>query len=324
MVLKYAISLIGQGRKREAQAILMKLIRSDPHEVKAWFWYVETLDSLEDRIRSLQACLNANPEDRDVSQALDLLRSQKPVSLAVPEAPQALSPRPKASREFGAPTFAADGRTVYVESPFNYEPGKESDTDQESSASFPNIDIPANRKVLTFLRANSISSRIAPYEDILGYNSSPSLVDAVGYFNIQAANLPENAKYLLYYCPALVHPETGIIFAFVKGRERYYRLPEKTIDELSSRELVADDDLDHPQLGSDWVSGLMVKDRFIDKLFVYYGDLSKRNAPFPLKLKEDLHLAKFDLKRRVFGLVNRMALFGFFAFIICLEVLLPI
>ena len=55
--LEHAKSLIDQGKIVDAQSILTPLIYSNPHDIPAWFLYVETLDSTVKRLRVLEICL---------------------------------------------------------------------------------------------------------------------------------------------------------------------------------------------------------------------------------------------------------------------------
>ena len=40
--LNQAIQLIRQGQKFEAQRILQEIIKTEPKNIPAWFWYVDT------------------------------------------------------------------------------------------------------------------------------------------------------------------------------------------------------------------------------------------------------------------------------------------
>lgn len=85
--LEQAIQLIRQGNKAEAQRLLQGVLRSDPRNIQAWFWYVETCSTAEQRIQTLQACLKMNPSSQRVMQALQLLQQQKPPTPAVQPQP---------------------------------------------------------------------------------------------------------------------------------------------------------------------------------------------------------------------------------------------
>ena len=72
-----AIQLIRQGRKEEARQALEPLLRAEPGNITAWFWYVETCSTPEKRIQVLEVCLKMNPGNSKVMQALQTLRNQR-------------------------------------------------------------------------------------------------------------------------------------------------------------------------------------------------------------------------------------------------------
>lgn len=76
--LNSAIQLIREGRKTGAQAILQGLIKADPRNIQAWFWYVETCATNQKRIQALEACLKFNPGNAQATQALQKFRAQQP------------------------------------------------------------------------------------------------------------------------------------------------------------------------------------------------------------------------------------------------------
>lgn len=85
--LNNAIQLIREGRREEARKILELILRSEPGNIQAWFWCVETYSSLEKRIQVLELCLEINPGNAQVMQALQKLRSQRPAQNAVTPPP---------------------------------------------------------------------------------------------------------------------------------------------------------------------------------------------------------------------------------------------
>ena len=78
--LNHAVQLIRQGQNAEAQQILQTIIKADPKNVQAWFWYVETCTTTEKRIQTLEMCLKMNPANVQVTQALQMFRAQQPMS----------------------------------------------------------------------------------------------------------------------------------------------------------------------------------------------------------------------------------------------------
>ena len=92
--LNTAIQLIRQGRKTEAQPLLQTLIKADPKNIQAWFWYVEACSTTAQRIQALEMCLKINPGNRQVIQALQQFRSQlseasMPPAATIPQTPPA-------------------------------------------------------------------------------------------------------------------------------------------------------------------------------------------------------------------------------------------
>ena len=86
-----AIQLIRQGQKWEAQRILQELIKTEPQNIPAWFWYVETCTTTERRIQVLETCLKMNPGNSQVEQALQKIRGSQP-PMPTPEPPKAAPP----------------------------------------------------------------------------------------------------------------------------------------------------------------------------------------------------------------------------------------
>ena len=78
--LKTAIDLIRSGQQRSAQEILQALLKEDVHNIPAWFWYVETCTTVDQRIQILEACSICNPDDPQVRSVLGTLRNQQPRS----------------------------------------------------------------------------------------------------------------------------------------------------------------------------------------------------------------------------------------------------
>lgn len=90
--LENAIQLIRQGRRTEAQLALQSLIKSDPKNIPAWFWYVETCSTTEKRIQTLEMCLKMNPGNAQVEQALQKFRATLPATPVQPEPPKPAPP----------------------------------------------------------------------------------------------------------------------------------------------------------------------------------------------------------------------------------------
>jgi hypothetical protein len=96
--LKTAIELIRAGQKAEAQKILQPIINADAHNIPAWFWYVESCSTGEQRLRILEKCAGYNPDHPQVKAALEILRRQAPTPPAKqnpPAAAEMAQPSPK-------------------------------------------------------------------------------------------------------------------------------------------------------------------------------------------------------------------------------------
>jgi len=101
--LNNAIQLIRQGQKEEARQILESLLTTEPGNIQAWFWYVETCPTQEKRIQALEICLKVNPGNSQVMQALQSLRNQRPPQTSLTP-PPAQSPKPAVSQPMPTPT----------------------------------------------------------------------------------------------------------------------------------------------------------------------------------------------------------------------------
>lgn len=104
--LQDAIALVRQGNKAEAQKILEVILRANPKDVPAWFWYAETCDPLEKRIKVLETCLRANPGHSQAIQALDRLRAKanEAAQASVAATPAPVQPAPAPEPEPPAPS----------------------------------------------------------------------------------------------------------------------------------------------------------------------------------------------------------------------------
>lgn len=96
-----AIQLIRQGQKFEAQRILQELIKTEPNNIPAWFWYVETITTTERRIQVMETCLKMNPGNPQVAQALQQLRGiqRSASSFSSPAPAQPEPPKPQQNND---------------------------------------------------------------------------------------------------------------------------------------------------------------------------------------------------------------------------------
>jgi hypothetical protein len=124
-----AIQLIRQGRKDEARQILETLIRAEPGNIQAWFWYVDTCATVEKRIQVLEVCLKMNPGIAQVTQALQILRDQRPARTSFTP-PPAQSPKPAISQppQSSSPYSATCDDEPERPVPSAYSPGYFDDT----------------------------------------------------------------------------------------------------------------------------------------------------------------------------------------------------
>ena len=304
--IKQAISLINQGRKKEAQPLLTEIIRAHPQEIPAWFWYVETLDSPEKRIQVLETCLRQNPGNLQVSKALELLRARHSVD-------QPASPVTSNAEKLAY--FAEEGETSLSTShSYNYEPSPgltfaaQESVSEEQGDDMPNILIPENEKVIAYFKSvNVYHAMIVPFSyDKVNDNHVHS--DFSGILMDQAANLPQNCKYVVYGFPVLVSPKSGLIFGFAMGMSVSYRLPDNLVDEYraylekksahvrkikpqkkSGGEIVSNHSA--LPLERNWTDGVSFTGIMLRKLYDYYGRGKDHNMILPLNVEEDLKKA---------------------------------
>jgi hypothetical protein len=110
--LNEAIQFINRGRKQEARPILETIIRTEPGNIAAWFWYVETCATIEQRIQVLEVCLKRNPGNPQVVQALQTLKGQRdPKPEFVPPPKPVEKPQPAVTSYPAASIY--DNRSSY-------------------------------------------------------------------------------------------------------------------------------------------------------------------------------------------------------------------
>lgn len=264
MDIKQAIALVKQGRKVEAQDILADLIHANPHDITAWFWYVETLDSIEERVKVLNSCLQDNPGNPQVVKALDMLKAKLPQPSKAPE-PYSHG------NDFEAMPYETE----------------------QPKTSLPNIEIPENMALLRYLKDRQNGEPlISPYVNIITPNSPPGVVDYVGAFERGTKRFPQNSKYLVYGSPVLLHPRTNIICAVVVPMSGcYYRLPQKNIQEMLSKKIIEDWQISET-LGKEWTR--LYSERVIHKLYAFYGNTSGRAGALQIDYKEDFPKPPFN------------------------------
>lgn len=72
------ITLIKNGNTAEARQILQSILKSDLHNLKGWYWYVETFDTPEQRVQALRLCLKYNPDNQKVKNAIQIIEKNYP------------------------------------------------------------------------------------------------------------------------------------------------------------------------------------------------------------------------------------------------------
>jgi|GEM_PF-2453492 len=323
--IQQAIYLIKQGRKREAQLILEAQIRSDPHDIKSWFWYVETLDSIEKRIQLLEVCLKQNPNNPQALQALEMLRDKQSPLESSPIYSSRVEPYTSHERVFEHAARQSDlshGEEVAApQALYENHGGKDPIHKQESS--LPTIDIPENQNVIAYIKtSNSFFEPIVPYSyDKVNHNRTHS--DFTDFIISSASGLPQNCKYVVYGCAALVHPDSGIIFGFAIGMSAYYRLPTRTAKEVEAhfdkifsrvqKKKNAKRTDENPSdgnfllLGSNWSKyTLHLSPSLLRKCYDYYGKRLDDDGVIQLNVEEDLR--KIELPTFFDNLIDRVTL----------------
>lgn len=275
--LEHAKSLIDQGKIVDAQSILTPLIYSNPHDIPAWFLYVETLDSTVKRLRVLEICLRQNRGDPEVTEAVDVLHKRL---------------NKLSHAKFVKAVTAVDGWKV---------PFFDLDAIERSKGRLPDIHLPVNEDVLSHLKNSSPHREAIVHFDhaLLNNTQEPAISDSIQYFLLQAEKLPQPCEYIIYGCPAVVHPESGIIFGFQKGPEIFYRLPPATVETISKHYEVVFDEAAGIKPGSSdvnsefrtfdkyWINhGSYLTPSLIQKCYDFNG--SVHNKSIDLNIKEDL------------------------------------
>lgn len=296
-----AIFLIKQGKKREAQSILTELIRSNPQEITAWFWYIETLDSLEKRIQLLEACLKQNPGNSQTIKALEMLRAKQSSEHLVISA----STNPKNPPPFSESKETSISKNVPYSEKFPTNTTYYVDEENQNKENYiPNILIQENEKVIAHLKSvNVFHAMIEPFSyDKVNDNRVHS--DYSGALIDKASDLPAESKYVVYGFPALIHPKTGVIFGYAMGMGISYRLPETIAEELQAHR---EKELSHvkqkkmkknssdksqvsyspPPMESNWVDGFWVTKNLLRKCYDYYGREQYKSRVIHLNVDED-------------------------------------
>jgi len=167
------------------------------------------------------------------------------------------------------------------------------ESDRYQEIAIPNIHIPANEKVLSYLKD------IHPYAEIIlpfsenKVNQDITSSGLIGHFS-SMSNLPKNSKYVIYGSEALVHPKTGIIFGYITGVSVVYRLPDNLLKEVREGDIVnfrvvKDGGINNTEnLENNWVSSPSITGQLVYKCFEYYSQASPEPAAIHLDFDLDL------------------------------------
>lgn len=162
----------------------------------------------------------------------------------------------------------------------------------ESDSTIPNIHVPENEKVLSYLK------EMHPFKEIIVPFSAKKVsqdmtpADFIGRF-ASMSSLPENSKYVIYGSEALVHPDTGIIFGFITGTSVIYRLPDNILKEaqesnITNFRVMKEHGMNMENLESTWVSSPSITEPLVHKCFEYYGQVSPEPEVAHLNFDMDL------------------------------------
>jgi hypothetical protein len=75
--LQSAIKLVKSGDKQSARQLLLEILKSDPHNEKAWLWLSACVDTIEQRKYCLEKVLAINPNNVEVHNALHSLQNRQ-------------------------------------------------------------------------------------------------------------------------------------------------------------------------------------------------------------------------------------------------------
>jgi hypothetical protein len=114
--------------------------------------------------------------------------------------------------------------------------------------------------------------------------SHPDVVERI--WDQIASALPKDCRCLVYGIPALVHPKSGIIFAFTGGTVYYLRVPSTLVNEILQSGVRtyaqrAEGDIDTQRdLGSDWIFGTWSSKEieWCNMLFTQLNEISKTDS----------------------------------------------
>jgi len=75
-----AIQLSKTGRSLDARKLLRPLLEVEPENEKAWLWYANSFDTVEEKIKALKNCLIYCPNSKMANDGIRLLMTKLPTS----------------------------------------------------------------------------------------------------------------------------------------------------------------------------------------------------------------------------------------------------
>ncbi|MDD2921970.1 MAG: hypothetical protein PHQ36_06755 [Anaerolineales bacterium] len=121
-ILAAAIRLIKAGKKEAARSVLEPFLLQNPNHIQAWMWEAELFPNDRDKIRVLESCLKQNPDNPQVTQALNFLKSRtkqpagKSAATPVPTSP--FTTEKPAASPFADSPARKPAPPIFTESPF--------------------------------------------------------------------------------------------------------------------------------------------------------------------------------------------------------------
>jgi hypothetical protein len=76
VTLQQAIQLSKDGRRLDARKLLRPFLEVDPENEKAWLWYANSFDSIDEKIKALQNCLVYCPKSKMALEGIRTLQLQ--------------------------------------------------------------------------------------------------------------------------------------------------------------------------------------------------------------------------------------------------------
>ena len=137
--LNEAIALMKAGKKAEAQKLLERLIEANPQNITAWMWEADTWPTVAGKIKVLELCLQRNPGNQQVKQALAMLAVKLPAAIPPQREPakaqenQTQEPNERSSVTSNVPPISATGPTPTKQT--GTEPSRSSSNDDGSRTS---------------------------------------------------------------------------------------------------------------------------------------------------------------------------------------------